>query len=178
MPSIGCSLLNDWLLTMVKINSVKNRQFVVYDTGIVYIAVMMGVRQRVVRQSRETRCVVSNCMTCTIQNVCYGYWVLRHLCILDVVGLCSADWYGYFGRCRSMFSRLGRVDLLLRWLWNLVILFVTFKEKSHGRILLARLAHRFRSPWKQTSSEETMERVFCSSDFPIFPLDLLCPIVM
>jgi hypothetical protein len=54
---------------------------------------------------------------------------------------------------------------------------VTFKEKSHGRILLARLADRFRSPWKQTS-EETMELVFCSSDFPIFPLDLLCPIVM
>jgi hypothetical protein len=51
------------------------------------------------------------------------------------------------------------------------------KEKSHGRILLARLADRFRSPWKQTS-EETMERVFCSSDFPIFPLDLLCLIVM
>ena len=35
-------------------------------------------------------------------------------------------------------------------------LFVIFKEKSHGRILLARLADRFRSPWKQTS-EETME---------------------
>jgi hypothetical protein len=30
------------------------------------------------------------------------------------------------------------------------------KEKSHGRILLARLADRFCSPWKQTS-EETME---------------------
>jgi hypothetical protein len=57
------------------------------------------------------------------------------------------------------------------------MLFVTFKEKSHGRILLARLADRFRSPWKQTS-EETMELVFRSSDSPIFPLDLLCPIVM
>jgi hypothetical protein len=51
------------------------------------------------------------------------------------------------------------------------------KEKSHGRILLARLADRFRSPWKQTS-EETMELMFRSSDSPIFPLDLLCPIVM
>jgi hypothetical protein len=48
--STGCSLLNDWLLTMVKINSVKNRQFVVYDTGIVYI-----VRMMVVRRSRETK---------------------------------------------------------------------------------------------------------------------------
>jgi hypothetical protein len=57
------------------------------------------------------------------------------------------------------------------------MLFVTFKEKSHGRIILARLADRFRSPWKQTS-EETMELVFCLSDSPIFPLDLLCPIVM
>jgi hypothetical protein len=45
------------------------------------------------------------------------------------------------------------------------MLFVTFKEKSHGRILLARLADRFRSPWKQTS-EETMELVFRSSDSP------------
>jgi hypothetical protein len=51
------------------------------------------------------------------------------------------------------------------------------KEKSHGRILLARLADRFRSPWKQTS-EETMEQVSRLSYFPIFPLDLLCPIVM
>jgi hypothetical protein len=39
------------------------------------------------------------------------------------------------------------------------------KEKSHGRILLARLADRFRSPWKQTS-EETMALVFSSSDSP------------
>jgi hypothetical protein len=29
-------------------------------------------------------------------------------------------------------------------------------ETPHGRILLARLADRFRSPWKQTS-EETMD---------------------
>jgi hypothetical protein len=50
------------------------------------------------------------------------------------------------------------------------------KERSHGRILLARLADRSRSPWKQTS-EETMELVFRLSDSPIFPLDLLCPIV-
>jgi hypothetical protein len=57
------------------------------------------------------------------------------------------------------------------------MLFVTFKEKSHGRILLARLADRFRSLWKQTS-EETMELVFRLSDSQIFPLDLLCPIVM
>jgi hypothetical protein len=48
--SIGCLLLNDWLMTMVKINSVKDRQFVVYDTGIVYIVGMM-----VVRRSRETK---------------------------------------------------------------------------------------------------------------------------
>jgi hypothetical protein len=48
--STGCSLLNDWLLKMVKINSVKNRQFVVYDTGLVYIVGMM-----VVRRSRETK---------------------------------------------------------------------------------------------------------------------------
>jgi hypothetical protein len=39
--SNGCLLLTDWLLTMVKVNSV--------DTGIVYIVVAM-----VVRQSRET----------------------------------------------------------------------------------------------------------------------------
>jgi hypothetical protein len=44
--STGCSLLNDLLLTMVKINSVKNRQFLVYDTGIVYIVGMMVVRQK------------------------------------------------------------------------------------------------------------------------------------
>jgi hypothetical protein len=43
--SNGCLLLADWLLTMVKINSVRNRQFVVYDTGIVYIVVAMVVRQ-------------------------------------------------------------------------------------------------------------------------------------
>jgi hypothetical protein len=50
--SNGCSLLTDWLLTMVKVNSVRNCQFVVYDTGIVYIVVMM-----VVRRSCETRVV-------------------------------------------------------------------------------------------------------------------------
>jgi hypothetical protein len=48
--SIGCLLLNNWLLTMVKINSVKNCQFAVYDTGVVYIVVVM-----VVRRSRETK---------------------------------------------------------------------------------------------------------------------------
>jgi hypothetical protein len=50
-------------------------------------------------------------------------------------------------------------------------------KRNHGRILLARLADRFCSPWKQTS-EETMEQVSRSSDFLILPLDLLCPIVM
>jgi hypothetical protein len=64
--SNGCLLLTDWLLTMVKVNSVRNRQFVVYDTGIVYIVVAMVVRRsreiRVVRQSCETGCVVSNRM--------------------------------------------------------------------------------------------------------------------
>jgi multisubunit Na+/H+ antiporter MnhF subunit len=95
-------------------------------------------------------------------------------CLLRLLSFVSSM---YFGRYRSVFSRLGRVDSLLRWLWNLVILFVTFNEKSHGRILLARLADRFRSPWKQTS-EETMERVFLSSDFLIFLLDLLCLIIM
>jgi hypothetical protein len=155
--STGCSLLNDWLLTMVKINSVKNRRFVVYDTGIVYIVGMMVVRRsretkgswdkgswdRVVRQDvmcriaclivmYDTECLIAivefcvvyvfgRCRSvfsrlgqvdpllrccveshvwslCTIQNVCYDYWVLRHLCILDVVGLCSADWDGLI-RC-------------------------------------------------------------------------------
>jgi hypothetical protein len=95
-------------------------------------------------------------------------------CLLRLLSFSSSM---YFGRCWCVFSRFGRVDLLLRRLWNLVILFVTFKEKSHGRILLARLADRFRIPWKQTS-EETMEQVFLLSDFPIFPLNLLCPIVM
>jgi hypothetical protein len=36
--SNGCLLLTDWLLT------VRNRQFVVYDTGIVYIVLVMVVR--------------------------------------------------------------------------------------------------------------------------------------
>jgi hypothetical protein len=83
-------------------------------------------------------------------------------CLLRLLSFASSM---YFGHCRSVFSRLGRVDLLLRWSWNLVILFVTFKEKSDGRILLARLADRFRSPWKQTS-EERMALVFRSSDSP------------
>jgi hypothetical protein len=61
--SIGCLLLNDWLLTMVKINSVKNHQFVVYDTGIVYIVVMMVVGRSRETKGRETRCVVLNRMS-------------------------------------------------------------------------------------------------------------------
>jgi hypothetical protein len=52
--STDCSLLNDWLLMMVKINSVKNRKFVLYDTEIVYIVVMMVVRQSHETKSRET----------------------------------------------------------------------------------------------------------------------------
>jgi hypothetical protein len=142
----------------------------------------------VVRRSRETESWDKESHVwslCTIQNVCYDYWVLRRLCIWTlsvcvqqirtgwsvVTVLCriaclivmydtecllrllSFASSMYFGRCRSVFSRLGRVDSLLRWLWNLVMLFVTFKEKSHGRILLARLADRFRSPWKQTSED-------------------------
>jgi hypothetical protein len=92
--SIGCLLLNDWLLTMVKINSVKNRQFVVYDTGIVYIMAMRVVRQRVVRQSCETRCVVSNRMSdcyvryrmfVTIFEFCviYVFWTLL-VCVQQI----------------------------------------------------------------------------------------------
>jgi hypothetical protein len=109
--SNGCLLLTDWLLTMVKVNSVRNRQFVVCDTGIVYIVVAMVVRRsretRVVRQSletkgRETRCVVSNRMSdryaqyrmfVTIIEFCviYLFWALS-------AGLCSADWDGLI-RC-------------------------------------------------------------------------------
>jgi hypothetical protein len=65
-----------------------------------------GREMFVVRRSRETRGRETESRDkeshvwslCTIQNVCYDYWVLRHLCILDVVGLCSADWDGLI-RC-------------------------------------------------------------------------------
>jgi hypothetical protein len=87
--SNGCLLLTDRLLTMVKINSVRNRQFVVYDTGIVYIVVAM-----VVRQSRETGCVVSNHMSdryvryimfVTINEFCviYVFWTLS-VCVQQI----------------------------------------------------------------------------------------------
>jgi hypothetical protein len=46
------------------------------------------------------------------------------------------------------------------------------KKKNPMVYVPIRLADRFRSPWKQTS-EETMEREFRLSHFPIFSLNLL-----
>jgi hypothetical protein len=59
------------------------------------------VRQRVVRQSCETRCVVLNRM-----SDCY----VRYRMFVMIIDFASSM---YFGRCWSVFSRLRRVDSLL-----------------------------------------------------------------
>jgi len=102
------------------------------------------------RNRMSDRCVWCRCLLRLLSFASFMY--------LDVVVLCTQG---------------GTVLLVVTMVVRPSCLFVIFKEKSHGRILLARLADRFRSPWKQTS-EETMEWVFRSSDFPIFSLDLLC----
>jgi uncharacterized membrane protein len=60
------------------------------------------MRQRVVRQSRETRCVVSNRMS--------DHYV-RYRMFVTIIEFCVVY---VFGRCRSVVSRLGQVDPLLR----------------------------------------------------------------
>jgi hypothetical protein len=55
-----------------------------------------------VRQSRETRCDVSNRMSDRY---------VRYRMFVTIVEFCVVY---VFGRCRSVFSRLGQVDPLLR----------------------------------------------------------------
>jgi len=77
---------------------------------------------------------------------------VRYRCLLRLLSFASFMYLDVVVLC----TQGGTVLLVVTMVVRPSCLFVIFKEKSHGRILLARLADRFRSPWKQTS-EETME---------------------